>query len=418
MAVCFIDGNYNIQYKCSYNITNENDVEVDIEYDIGQEIEDKNGIRIEEGKSNFKERDILIIDSDNNKNYLLKNSYFIGYSNYYRSYEAKEIARFKGVLYFYNCNIEQIKMLKKTPKIKKIRIFSKSICDLIGRPSAAYKTNNEEYSVHLLKNHKAQIVEINQNNIAYIGVNDTWTYSSNPKCYQDKIDFSGYIEIKFRRRVNYDELSNYINEIILYMQLYYPNKVEIEKILVEVDDCFFQFNTKIKKVELIDKHVDKTVNEDILIFLKNCYYSIPYRNSRAEIRNIPYIVINKYRSVEDNFLMYYRFIECYCKKLQIEDIKKLFVSYALRNYVKNKTLTAEEIDKYSHEIVSLRNHYVHSGYYLRNCSLKISFEEKEKNYTVNNIDGNWLFERVELLYKACIHIIFSEMLGYKKYLYK
>ena len=48
-------------------------------------------------------------------------------------------------------------------------------------------------------------------------------------------------------------------------------------------------------------------------FLQTAYQSIEYRKGRQSIRNIPYIVIDKSRQIEDNFLTYFRFIECYNK---------------------------------------------------------------------------------------------------------
>lgn len=39
----------------------------------------------------------------------------------------------------------------------------------------------------------------------------------------------------------------------------------------------------------------------------------------------------------------------------------------------------EEIENLSQEIICLRNHYVHSGYFLKNDSLKINFKKLEEN---------------------------------------
>ena len=69
----------------------------------------------------------------------------------------------------------------------------------------------------------------------------------------------------------------------------------------------------------------------------------------------------------------------------------------------------------------LRNRYVHSGYYIKNNSLKITFKDldgktsKLKNYTLNNIDVKWIYERTKILYSIAIDIIFKNMLGYEKY---
>ena len=40
---------------------------------------------------------------------------------------------------------------------------------------------------------------------------------------------------------------------------------------------------------------------------------------------------------------------------------------------------------------------------------------KLKNYTLNNIDVKWIYERTKILYSIAIDIIFKNMLGYEKY---
>lgn len=72
----------------------------------------------------------------------------------------------------------------------------------------------------------------------------------------------------------------------------------------------------------------------------------------------------------------------------------------------------------------LRNRYVHSGYYIKNNSLRITFKDldektsKLKNYTLNNVDVKWIYERIKILYTIVIDIIFKNMLEYKKYRFK
>lgn len=73
----------------------------------------------------------------------------------------------------------------------------------------------------------------------------------------------------------------------------------------------------------------------------------------------------------------------------------------------------------SREIVCLRNHYVHSGYFIKNSMLKISKPKDETTFQeyVMNANFNWLFERTNILRKISIDIIYKEILGYDKYSY-
>ena len=166
-------------------------------------------------------------------------------------------------------------------------------------------------------------------------------------------------------------------------------------------------------------HVDNSVKENLLQFLFKCYTQIPYRNSNNEIRNIPFIILNTSRNIEDNFLMFYRFIECYYKQQPIKDIKSSFIRYSIENNYKykGKNLNLENLER---EIICLRNHYVHNGYHIPNQKLYISFSKigekaNPKNYSAENVDFQWIYERTKILYKIVIDIIFRNMLQYDNY---
>ena len=159
----------------------------------------------------------------------------------------------------------------------------------------------------------------------------------------------------------------------------------------------------------------------MLDFLYKCYTKIPYRDGKSEIRNLPYIILNTSRNLEDNFLMFYRFIECYYKQQPIENIKKTFIEFSIKNNYRNLNKSNEaEIENLVYEIVSLRNHYVHEGYFINNKKLYISFPKigemvNTKNHIVENIDWKWIYDRTKILYEIVIDIIFRDMLGYEKY---
>ena len=193
------------------------------------------------------------------------------------------------------------------------------------------------------------------------------------------------------------------------MQIYIPNKFLIEKLYVEIDKTYFKFSTYFNIANYTEKNIDISISTPLIEFLENCYKNIPYRNSASKFRNIPYIVNSTTKSLEDNFLMFYKFIECYYQNGSNSIIKGLTDHYSsIETLIKN-----EFLDQTALEIVKLRNHYVHSGYYIRNNCLKI---KKEK--TITNIDIQWIFLRTRLLYLVAIDIIFKEMLGFEKYNYK
>jgi len=94
-----------------------------------------------------------------------------------------------------------------------------------------------------------------------------------------------------------------------------------------------------------------------------------------------------------------------------------------QHYVPKRCLSEDQHERYTQEIISLRNHYVHNGYYIKNSSLRVSFKKingktNPKNYTADNVDAHWIYERTKILYEVVLDIIFKDMLGYEKYQYK
>lgn len=420
MAVCYFDSNYDTKYKCTYEIK-EDIIEVEVEYDVSDEIETIDGVKIFDSNTKYRKRDILIVDYQNKKNILLKCAYYAGHNSVYGTPDGGDTTKFQAYVFFEHAELEKISLLPETPKVSKIKMYSKAVSDLIGYPSLILKRSDSEYAVILSREDCSQSVDINVNNVKKLIVADEWNSSQSSKLHNMTIDFSGYIEIELARRVNYDVVSDFINELKIFMQLYYPDKFSVDRICVKVDDIYYQLVLPQMDLEYKEKYVGKTVDEQLLDFLKKCYVTIPYRNSKTEIRNIPYIVMKTSRSIEDNFLMFYRFIECYYKKQQISNIRKTFVSHSIKeHYAIKHNLTDEEVEKYAQEIICLRNHYVHSGYYIKNACLRISFDKinKKKNpkdYTVNSADVHWIYERTKMLYKIAIDIVFNNILGYQEY---
>ena len=248
---------------------------------------------------------------------------------------------------------------------------------------------------------------------------DYWTTRSNDlSCIT--MDFAGVLEVDLTARVNYDVIYEHFYELMIFMQLYSPDKFEIDKIEVSIGKKLFQLGFPPFNFFQLRKNVRRTVDDCLLNFLAKCYVNIPCRKSKQQIRNIPYIVLKTSRGLEDNFLMFYRFIECYYKHA-VPEMKNKFISQSIIDHYKQKDqLTELQLEKYTQEIISLRNHYVHAGYFIRNSSLRITFEKVDKkanpkNYTANDVDFKWIYDRTKILYLVAIDIIFRNMLGYSDY---
>ena len=99
MAVCYMDGNYEISYLCTYEMR-EDLLEIKAEYEIDEEIEAVNGFKIRTSNMEFRKRDLLLVDFQNKKNYLLKNAWYAGDSAVYNSLDGGVFTTFQSNVYF------------------------------------------------------------------------------------------------------------------------------------------------------------------------------------------------------------------------------------------------------------------------------------------------------------------------------
>ena len=141
-----MDGNYKISYPCTYEIR-EDLLEIKAEYEIEEEIEAVNGVKIWTSSMEFRKRDILLVDVQNKKNYLLKNAWYAGNSAVYTSLDGGVFTTFQSNVYFEHRDAERLMDLPPTPKTDNIKIYSKSINDLIGCPSLRIENGEQQYTI-------------------------------------------------------------------------------------------------------------------------------------------------------------------------------------------------------------------------------------------------------------------------------
>ena len=307
MAVCYLDNEYSEKYDCQYEIKKDG-IEIAVNYDIENEIPVINGLRTYGSNISFKKRDILIIDYQTKMNYLLKSAHYSGHPEVLGNPDGGYKTKFFSSFYFYDKDYEKLSDIINENNIKKVRVYSDIINELIGHPSLYKEKNENEYIIKLKKNTEKQIVEINKNNIKSLIISDDWTSEHNYRSNEIDIKLNGYVEIEIDECIDYKDVYNYVNELTMYFQLLKPCKFHISKIRVEIEQKYYGLWLPIREIDYKNSYVDNSVTGNLSEFLLNCYNSIPYRNSKNEIRNIPYIILNTSRNLEDNFLMFYRML--------------------------------------------------------------------------------------------------------------
>lgn len=411
MPICYFNNDYTKEYQCTYSEF-KNSIEVNIEYDIEEnEIEEINGARIISTTTEYANRDILILDNINKINILVKNAFRAGHSNNYSIFGNSSTTKFTSFTYFKEDTVQTLHTLQSNPQTKLIRIYSTSFSDLLPFINYTKQENNETISYTIQKQRTIQRISIEKDYIDSISISNNWKINEKSQKIVN-MNFSYFLEIKLSKQHSFTTIRDFVNELIIYMQLYYPDKFIIDEVKIYINDNFYTYVTNFLSLKPKNCYVHKSVQVDLMTFLKQCYTNVSYRSAKSEIKNLYDVIFKQDRILEDIFNSYYRFIECYLKK---KGYKNNFMSYALEHYYKQSL----DYEKVAREIITLRNHYVHNGYYIDNHCLTIKYHPSEttKTYSVK-ADINWIYNQTLILHEIAVDIIFKEILNYPEYKYK
>ena len=411
MPICYFNNDYTKEYQCTYSEF-KNSIEVNIEYDIEEnEIEEINGARIISTTTEYANRDILILDNINKINILVKNAFHAGHSNNYSIFGNSSTTKFTSFTYFKEDTVQTLHTLQSNPQTKLIRIYSTSFSDLLPFINYTKQENNETISYTIQKQRTIQRISIEKDYIDSISISNNWKINEKSQKIVN-MNFSYFLEIKLSKQHSFTTIRDFVNELIIYMQLYYPDKFIIDEVKIYINDNFYTYVTNFLSLKPKNCYVHKSVQVDLMTFLKQCYTNVSYRSAKSEIKNLYDVIFKQDRILEDIFNSYYRFIECYLKK---KGYKNNFMSYALEHYYKQSL----DYEKVAREIITLRNHYVHNGYYIDNHCLTIKYHPSEttKTYSVK-ADINWIYNQALILHEIAVDIIFKEILNYPEYKYK
>ena len=414
MSICFLGTDRQTKYRCTYEL--DDGITVSAEYDVSDEVETVNGLKIWSTATKFPPRDIIVADPDSKSYIFVKNAYYNGNTMRFGSIDDRTISKFSADSFF-KCNtLDSVLFLSEEKSFSRIKIFCKEVNRQIGSPSLSYTRTDETTQIGLKNKQQNECVLINNNNIDSICIGDEWV-CHREGCEHIDIRISGSIELVLKKAEAFEECYKYLKELSVYLQLFKPGAFEFEKIQLLVGTEYVEYCTTFDEINLKKRSIQNSVDGKMIEFLEACYKNIPYRDGQVETRNIPYIINRKYRSLEDNFLTCFRFIECYYKRSTNLTANKDIITQALSDHPQDissfQTLGTDYID----EIIALRNQYVHTGFYLKNNTLEHKNRHGKVIAVYPNITAEWIYERTKLLYQIVMDIIFITMLGYNLYTY-
>lgn len=417
MAYCYFDKNFNKRFNCTYEIK-EDYIALEVEYDITDEIEAKNGVKVVSSNHLYKKRDILVVDANNA--FLLKNAFYSGYEKVHKRLFQHCITRFKSYWYFEG-DVGGLENFEEKVKISGFSIMGPFINDLAQSPRLLDDDDGEIIHIKYKDKSNLKTIKINANNIKSITLDSYLNNSFSYTKYIATLKQVGRILIEFTQRINYDNILDFFNELMLYLQLYIPNGITIERINALIDGKEYGFHFPYVIASPSKQRACPTVGINVFDFLSNCYQKIPYHKGESYVRNIRSIVFPSNRIIEESYSVYYRYIEHYYKSVKKDN--NYFIVNALKEHchtMKNKDIS--KIEQIAAEMIALRNQYIHEGYDIGEEGINISYKKmkalkKNENYFETNIDDKWILSRTKLLYSTCIDIVFEELLGYKDYHY-
>ena len=414
MSVCFLGADRQTKYRCTYE--SEDGITLYVEYDISDEIESVNGLKTWSTSTKFPSRDIIVADPDTKSYILVKNAYYNGNTMRIGSIDDRTISKFKSDSFF-KCNtLDSVLALSQEKSFSRIKIFSQEVNRQIASPSLSYVRTDEITQIGLKNKRENECVPININNIDSVCIGDEWVCHRDGREHID-IRISGSIELVLKKPEAFEECNKYLKELSVYLQLFKPGAFEFEKIQLLVGTEYVEYCINYDEINYKKRGIQNSVDGKLIGFLEACYKNIPYRDGQVETRNIPYIINRRYRSLEDNFLTCFRFIECYYKRSTNLSSNKDIITQSLSDHPQDtssfQTLGTDYID----EIIALRNQYVHTGFYLKNNTLEKKNQQGQVLAVYSNITAEWIYERTKLLYQVVMDIIFKTMLGYNSYTY-
>ena len=122
-----------------------------------------NGVRSFGVNTEYRKRDILIVDHSGKRNTLLKDAYYAGNSSVFGTPDGGATTRFQAYVYFEYMELEKLCLLPITSKVSKIKLYSKPVSNLIGYPSLTIKSSDTDFTVNLSREDCSKSIDINTN---------------------------------------------------------------------------------------------------------------------------------------------------------------------------------------------------------------------------------------------------------------
>ena len=401
MSSCtvFIDDN---EYDGEYAIENG---KIDLEiYNYSSGLED------EEIGSFITYKEMIIHD--------YRNKQFV-YSPVFRhcsvTYGLTQYETFQTDFYLSTSKYDNIDNFKSEGRIKSITFYHPLFIKFFTNPCLTVKHNDNKIESTLDTKSNVRVINIQHNNVDRIEFGGAFSYKHSKDKQELHIETENYIQLFFVEPIMLEDVLSYINEFDVFINAYAPKGLRSFKTFVKMDDGKqFALTHKLLGKEKYHKPmVRPVVKMEIFDFIEKMYKVIDYRISENKNKFLP-LEFKKPTSLEDQFIYYFRYIDLFMGDFLKKETGRnpnnfdrisRFVDDYLRMF---DSQDIEEPNNLKNELNSLRNHYVHEGYYLPNDEFEVT--QKKKLLYMKKMDYKWLYRVTEALKLGVYHILYTKVL--------
>lgn len=351
--------------------------------------------------------------------YDLRNKIYIYSPTFYQtaiSWSLAQYETFKADFYFQTSAQDNFGGLNETIKFKTITFYHPMLIHYFTNPCLLVKSSTSEINCTLNLKSNTQEILIQKNNVEKIIFGGVYKYSLKDENRVLNIETENYAEIILSTPIKYEDLLGYINEFDVFANAYFPiGKRSYKTFVNTIDDKKYILNHKLLGDDTkYSKATHKLTNLSFFDFIKKMYINIDYRI--AENKN-KYVLLDfkKPTSLEDQYTYYFRYIDLF-----MGEYLKRKTSKEPSNYDRISTFVDEytscfdtqdigDLKELKQELNSLRNHYVHEGYYLPEGQFKVTGRRRELLY-MKTMDYKWLFRITQALKKGAYKILYNQIL--------
>lgn len=363
---------------------------------------------------NVKYKEFTIVD--------LRNKVFIFSPAFYNvgvTFALTQYEKYRTNFYFKSGQIDSAEYSLDDIYIRKIILYNPILTQCYENPAFRVTYNMDEINYKVINNAEKNIVEIQESNIEKIEFGGRCTYSNLNNGQQVNIEAENYAVICLINPIKYEDLLMYINEFDIIMNAYCLNRMRSYSTLIitHEDKCFEVVHRLLGKERFCKNTIRRPIKMDFFEYMKTMYKSICYR--RVEDKN-KYILLDFKIpvSLEDQFIFYFRYIDLYMGQYIEQKTKQkpnnfdrlsLFVD---ENFQLFDSEDVTNIDNLKNELNSLRNQYIHEGYYLQNEQFAVKGKHREFLYN-KRMDYNWLLRVVKALKYGVYKIFYTSVLKFE-----